>query len=305
MAKMNIEDVMNILGENENVNSKQIRVATAAQLKFYNDLCEQKGTVPETILSAEDADRKIKELLRKNNFVPATEKQIDKIKELCDMMKMPYPKFEELDGSYNGTASQFIQKLNEKKRMIRIGISDKQIELIEKMLLCPDVPSVEKKDYKKWSMTEAHSFINDHKTTYYTGVRSRPTVKMIGYIKSLTKDNGDELGYEAIIQMDFEMASKFIAQLEAERTDKTLTTGFAESEVAVEEALDTNKKLKELVVLLYADIGQELEDEFFETMDWNGLKELVEFVQMYHIDPKDRLENSKIFTEDQIAFLLA
>lgn len=306
--------------------------ASEGQMKYYRDLCEQKGEVASTkTFTKAEVDVQIKRLKEMPYFKACSEKQINRITEDCKAMNMPLPDFSKLNGAYNGSASKFIQKLNDMKKNMVFPISDKQTAMIANMQYCPDCEVVE--DIKAMSSKDASEYISKYKTDFYLWKNSRLTDSQLLTLLTLQcriedvsikdiLDSSDSISekivavlpkqsisYQSWIQFDKDNATKQIIQTEKELKDEGLLESTLEPEdmylIKTAEQEDARNELRNLVAKLYASIGQELEEEFYELMDWNGLKELIEFVKMFGIDVESMLDRITIFDANQKEALLA
>lgn len=113
------------------------------QIKYYNDLCNQRNIKPESIegWTFEKMSETIGELLK---FKPASPKQLELIKEKVTKLtqlgkEVQVP--QSLTGGLDGTASKFIGELIEMEKEFADldKPSDKQLEMILGMYLCPSV----------------------------------------------------------------------------------------------------------------------------------------------------------------------
>lgn len=306
MAKeMTREMIESMLGGSAPVaEGKEERQPSESQMKYYLDLCSKKGFPPsEEAMSYAEVDKAIKKMKEIPDRRPVSEKQKERITELCALMNMPTPDFDKLDGSFNGTASQLIQKLNDKKKTMVFPISEKQLALITQMQFCPEV---EPTDYENFTTVEASEYIAKYKDGFYAWKKGRLSPEQFKLIETLTERQGSKLAYEAIIQFDAPTASKFIEQLEMELADKTLTETTLEPLFPERVGdKDASEELKDLVAKLYASIGQELEEEFFETMKWEGLKELIDFVKLFGVNVEAMFDKTECLDTNQKAYLLS
>ena len=120
-----------------------INKPSAGQIKYYTDLCAQRNIVPEdtTKWSFDDMSAKIKELLE---FTPLSPKQLTLIKTKVELLAkfgkiVDVPKG--LEGGLNKSGSDFIQTLfdMEKEFADLDTPSDKQLDMLVGMYLCPDI----------------------------------------------------------------------------------------------------------------------------------------------------------------------
>ena len=204
---------------------------------------------------------------------PVTEKQKAKIIELCNETQTELPNFDELDGSYGGSASQLIKDLiaksQDEKSNVHIPLTANQSAEIHRYQLCPDVTAhnadgkpFSDEDIEQMSTAEAYQYIELH--------------DMMGCPR---------MGYEALIQFDTNQASLYITQLEAEynRKDWNATSLEKEDDYLNDEVRhrhDTSEEkaladMRNMAAKLYAAMGQQLED----IDEWliDDYKELVHF----------------------------
>jgi hypothetical protein len=116
---------------------------TPRQIKFYNDLCEQRNMQPENIKdwTFDKMSKRITELLA---FKAPSKRQIELINEKVANLRglgatVEVPK--QLTGGLDGTASKFISELIEMEAEFThlAPPSERQIEMLVGMYLCPDV----------------------------------------------------------------------------------------------------------------------------------------------------------------------
>lgn len=229
---------------------------------------------------------------------PLSQKQIDKIKQLCNETQTPEPNYDELDGGYGASGSLFIQELIKKsqdeKNNIHIPLTANQSAEIHRYQLCPDVTAhnadgkpFSDEDIEKMSKAEAYQYIGEHRNEYYAWIKSRLSDAQIARIEQLHDMMGcPRMGYEALIQFDTEQASLYITQLEAEynRKDWNVTSlekedNYLNDEVRHRHDQTEEKALKDMRAMaakLYAAMGQQLEDDV-EEFDLDDYKELVLF----------------------------
>lgn len=292
---------------NETINTKP---ATPGQIKYYTDLCEQKGEVPSDVeMTSAQINKEIQRLKALPYFKPVSEKQKARITELCEAMNMPLPDFSKLNGAYDGSASKMIQSLKEMSKKVRLPMTDRQYKTILNMQYCPDCDALSEEEISNLSKSEASEYIGKFNARYNEWRKTRLSKKQAELIEVLTERLGNKLSYSDIIQFDGETATKYIDQLQAELADKSLTASTLEPEdmykIKEKDHDDVRKELRSLVAKLYASIGQEIEEEFYETMEWNSLKELIAFVKLFGVNVEAMLEDVKIFDEDQKLALLS
>ena len=129
--------------------ANQKQSPTAPQLKYYADLCEQRGFTPQdtTSLSYDEVSELIKKV---KSFYPASEKQIELIKTKIDILigagvKITQPSPEQLSkltGGKEGSASSLINSLIEQEKTLGDSIppTEKQLGYLVTMYHCPEVP---------------------------------------------------------------------------------------------------------------------------------------------------------------------
>lgn len=285
------------------------RPASANQIKYYNDLCEQKHVTPEEKdWTSVTINAEIQRLKTLPFWKEVSQNQIDRITELCGVLKMATPDFTKLNGAYNGSASQLIQMLKEKAKNVEMPISEAQIVMIQSMQYCPACELIE--DVTAMTKTEASDYIAKHKEDFYEWKSTRLSPEQAKLIAELTRRlNGEPMEYKVIILFDQETATKYIEQLEKELADKTLTESTLEPEemrgILEKDHEDERKELRTLIARLYASLGQAFEEEVYETLDWNSIKELVDMSKLYGNDVRAMFENLHCFTENQKEALLA
>ena len=278
--------------------------ASEKQLKFYKDLTVQKNVELKSINSKEDVDKEIKYLLTLPTWKPVIEDggQMRAIKNLTKALNLPEPDFTKLNGAYNGSASQLITKLQEMASKIVMPISEKQLAIIEDMNYCIDVPKVESPE--SLSLKEASEHIGEYQSVYYNWKNKiRPTDKQIETVQTLTKDSGHELELDAIMAFDRVNISDYISQLFAEQKDASLKETTLEPEQLAKPDEDAITEMRTLCTNLYASIGQDVEEETYNNINWVSLRELIDFVKLFGIDTKNFFDKLVTFTPDQIAYL--
>lgn len=299
--------VMEMLGAMpESVESaeKAARPATARQLEYVNDLTNRKGIEVDNTKCKDfsSTNAYIKELKKLSIRKPVSDKQKERILNACKVLEMPEPNWEELDGSFGGSASLLIQKLDEMLKNKPRPASEKQVALIMKMQLCPDCPVIE---LDNLLIQTASEYISKYQNVYQVWIKSRLSVDQLNRIRQLHNMMETPFDYAGIIQLDMATASKYITQLEDEFNRKDWLETTFEPTVDYDSAeVDAREELRTLCIKLYASIGQELEEDWFETLKWEGLKELVSFVKLFGIDTVNMIEDCKIFDANQKAMLI-
>lgn len=239
--------------------------------------------------------------------VPLSQKQRDKIEELCNECNVPLPDFSTLEGGFNKSGSQFIQKLLQMRTENKISgnaplPSVKQIEEIVRYQLCPDVcahnangKALTEKDAEKMTKQQAYQYIAEHRNEYYAWIKTRASIEQINRIEQLNKMMGcPEMSYEVLIQFDTNQASAYITQLESEynRKDWNETSLEAEDdylnddvrhrhhpENVEQKALDD---WKTMLIRLYMECNMEFEEDAMHTDDPVATaKELAELAVFY------------------------
>lgn len=326
-------DIDSLLGgsvENMKTPEKESRPASEGAVKYYLDLCSQKNITPEEkTFTATEIDAEIKRLKEMKAYVPASPKQIESITKLTSMMNMPLPDFSKLDGTYGGTASQLIQKLQTMSKNVVLPITEEMVKFISSMQYCPDCDEV---DVASMTKNEAHEYINKFKGKFYAWKKDRLTDKqMLNIVRlncliegaevsdvldradlTVTQKVGELIGrqsleFSTLILYDQNLATKYIEELETElvKAEWKETTLEPEVNTGYEKTPETTEELRNLVAKLYASIGQELEEEFYENMTWDSLKELVDFVKLFGVDVNGILDRITIFDSKQKALLTA
>lgn len=242
------------------------------------------------------------------NKIPLSQKQREKIEELCAETGVPVPDFDTLEGGYNKSGSQFIQKLLAMRTEAKITGDQplptvKQIEAILRYQLCPDVTAhnangvalTEEDIEKSFSKREASQYIAEHRNEYYAWIKTRASIEQIERIEQLQDMMGcPHLGYEVLIQFDTEQASAFITQLESEYNRKDWNQTALEPEDdylnddvrhrhhpenAEQKALDD---WKTMLIRLYMECNMEFEEESMHSDDPIATaKELAELAVFY------------------------
>lgn len=283
---------------------KAEKPATAGQLKYISDLANRKGIKVDSDKCKDfsSADAYIKELKEFTARKPVSDKQKERILNACKVLEMPEPNWEELDGSFGGSASMLIQKLDEMLKNKPRPASEKQVALIMKMQLCPDCPVI---SLDGLLIQAASEYISKYQNAYQVWIKSRLSVDQLNRIRQLHDMMEVPFDYAGIIQLDAATASKYITQLEVEFDRKDWLETSLEPTVNYESGeVDAREELRTLCIKLYASIGQELEEDWFETLKWESLKELVNFVKLFGVNVAGMIEDCKIFNANQKAMLI-
>lgn len=234
---------------------------------------------------------------------PVSDKQKAKIAELCKECNFPEPDYSTLDGGFNGTASQLIQKLlkmsqDNKVTGQHVMLTSAQEAEIQRFQLCPAVCAynegkpLEQEEIERMSKGEAYQYIAKHRGDYYSWIKTRASLEQINRIEQLNEMmQNPKMGYEVLIQFDTEQASAYITQLETEynRKDWNETSLEPEDDYFNDEVRHRFDKSEEkalrdmraMAARLYATIGQPLEEEWLAEADMDEFKELCEFVALY------------------------
>ena len=276
--------------------------ATEAQLKFYFDMCEKKSLEPiERDWTTKELSDEIERLKK---YSPVSEKQKARIMEYCDILGMRHPDWTQLSGEYNGSASQLIQKLKDKAKDV-MPATENQVAKILKMNYCASIPRIE--DSAKLTKNQASDHIAKYGDEFALWQKTRLSGEQFTLIEKLLKRLTMKVDYEILIQFDTDQATEYIEWLEHQiATCKKMGT-------SLEPEVDYNYKklepdaydaLRSVITLLYAQLGQDIEESMFEIAKWDDLKELVDFVKLFGEDPTKILEDSAIFSAEQIEALL-
>lgn len=191
-----------------------VKKPTERQVQYYLDLCVQRRVAPQNYTKMTyDELAKVIEELRK--FYPASEAQIniikDKVASLNALGKtIIEPNYATLTGGREGSASKLIEMFitMEKELSNSMQPTDKQIEFLVGMYLCPDVP-FEKHEVNKtvdlgngqWrkltpdefaeeikskmSKAQASKFIDDYRGAFHTWKTTRVRPEQVKYIRDL------------------------------------------------------------------------------------------------------------------------
>lgn len=342
------EAMFNAMFNNDNQENvpKNANKPTSKQLETIEKLCEQKGVKLDTskTISFDTSSAYIQELLAMKNHIPPSEKQIDKIKEYCDILEIKYPNFNMLEGGFNGSASKMIQSLKKRVDNKPIPISEKQLSFIQQMQFCPDCEVIEEPE--KLTKQEASDYITKYRVDYYAWVKNILSPEQQLRILQLncmiegveTKDISDDyndppltiqqkiqtllprqsLPFSGLIQITKDMATEYIEQLESEYKSKIWSETTLEPEIDREFEVEYDQIRKELETLctqLYGIMGQELEYEWFETFigtspfSFTELKELIDDAKLWD-DPEENkvfsfIKNCKALSPEIQAMLVA
>lgn len=290
--------------------TKADRPASEKQYQYYCDLCRQKHVDPAdiTTLTSISINAEINRLKELPYWQAVSDKQKERITEYCTALGMKLPDFDKLNGAYGASASNMMQLLKERMKNVVLPATEKQLAMITQMQFCPACESVE--NAEAMSQTEASEYISKFKDEFYGWKKTRLSPDQAKLIQILTARMGDELSYTQIIQFDEGTASKYIDQLEKELADKSLTESTLEPEemrgiVSRDHNDEERTQLRALIANLYASLGQAIEEEVYETLEWNSLKDLVELSKMYGNDVVAMFEGLTVFTEDQKTALTA
>jgi len=328
---MLLGDPSNMMLNSTGTKEVSVRMATEGQIGYYLDLCGKKNIQPEeSAFTFSGMDAEIKRLKDIKNYKPISEKQIEGIEKLCKLMNMPTPDYSKLDGNYGGTGSQFYQKLQKMSKSIALPVTDAMKDFMSNMQFCPDCDKIE--DIDSISKNDAHEYINKFKGKFYAWKKDRLTdSQMLNIIRtncliegSEIKDVTDDMAlsvnqkidklikrqsleFSTLIQFNKTAATSFIELLTVELNNAIWkeTTFEPEEGHGFETNIDTAEELRNIVAKLYASIGQELEEEFFETISWDSLKELVEFVKLFGVNVEKIFDKVEAFNAKQIEALLA
>ena len=189
----------------------QEKQASLAQIKYYLDLCEQKNVTPKDVsnITSREIHKLIDEL---KSIVTVSKSQVEMLKRLGEETNVDITNelISKLTGGKEGSASKLIEQLLERKRSMgnELPPTEAQIKFLVDMFLCPDIPfeefGIQKKRQiadntfalmtpsefaeevkAKIHMSEASSFIDKHRGTFFTWKSSRATLEQIKYIRSL------------------------------------------------------------------------------------------------------------------------
>jgi hypothetical protein len=302
--------IMQMLGGDDKIKAEAKEItdnggrASAGQMKFYNDLCIQKQVmVDEACVTAVGVSDAIKHLMTMPTFKPLSEKQVSKITEYCTELGMPLPDFSKLSGAFDGSGSKFIGQLIEMSKNKIKPASDAQKEFILQMSVCPDCEDITDR-IDSIDSKSASEFITVNRVKYFEWKNTRLSPAQMNLIVSLTERTGGEpLSLTQIIQFDKPFASKYIEQLQRELKDKSLIATTLEPEFECLDNKDVTEEIRDLVHRMYATVGQEVEDEFLETLNFDKLKDLCGLLKVYSIPVADMLIDSGLFDDAQVEAL--
>lgn len=194
--------------------------ASEGQVKFYHDLLAQRNMKPDpdhVNWSYQEMHDKINEI---KSFRPPSQKQVDTIKELINQLRelgadvalMEDEEIRKLQGGYNGEAGK---KIDELKKLLsnyndKQPMSEKQLDFISKMFLCPDVgfedydiprklpyegsegswryPTKEEFEEMindKMNKKDASAFIDKYRTAFFNWKKTRIAEGQMSYIRTL------------------------------------------------------------------------------------------------------------------------
>lgn len=205
---------------NNNNNNNAPKNPTQGQVKYYLDLCRQKGVTPVNYMrmTYEELAKVIEEL---RLYIPVSENQLKMIREKIESLRgmgieIKEPDYSKLTGGRGGSASTLIEQLLQKERenSDKMLPTEQQLQFIVGMYLCPDVP-FENFDIKrrveleggKWrkftpdefaeevrlhmTKRDASAFIDMHRGVYHEWKSTRITQSQMEYIRELEKRMAD------------------------------------------------------------------------------------------------------------------
>lgn len=303
-----------------------MRPPSDAQMDRYLELCAERGVTPDedTMKSAKaiyDAIAKLYQMPRKT---PVSDKQKERIAEYCAILGINEPDYTKLEGGYNKSASQLIQKLKEMVDKKPVPLTEEQYEAVLRYQICPDVnvcdlrPDILEGDYEafkgKMTKQEATEFLTKYKNAYVTWFEARITNSQLAEVKRLCEMMGTPFSYEAVIQLDKETAITYIDQLQQELAAKPWSETSLEPEDMyavktkdddVDDETAALNELRGFCSRLYIALGQEPETEVIETLDFTSLKELIDLVRLYGTNVEAMMDRMKYLTPDAKLALLA
>ena len=303
-----------------------MKLPSVEQLELYHKLCEERGITPDedTLKSAKATYDAIGQLYKMPRKVRPSEKQMERICDYCAQLGIKEPDFDKLEGGYNKSASQLIQKLKEMMDKKPVPLTAEQYEAVLRYQICPDVnvcdlrPDILEGDYEvfkqKMTKQEASEFLTKYKTAYVTWFEARITNSQLAEVKRLCEMMQTPFSYEAVIQLDKETAVVYINQLQEELASKPWNETTLEPEdmyqikTKEDDVDDEQAALNELrgfCSRLYVALGQEPETEVIETLTFDSLKELVGLNLLYGIDVEGMMDRMKFLTPDAKRALLA
>ena len=312
-------------GETGNT-QKGFKAPSEAQAELYVKLCSERGLTPDedTLKSAKATYDAIGELYKMPRKTLVSDKQMERIAEYCAVLGINEPDYNKLEGGYNKSASQLIQKLKEMVDKKPVPLTVDQYEAVLRYQICPDVnvcdlrPDILEGDYEvfkqKMTKQEATEFLSKYKNAYVTWFEARITNSQLAEVKRLCEMMGTPFSYEAVIQLDKETAVTYIDQLQKELAAKPWVESSLEPEdmYAVktkdDDVDDETAALNELMGFcsrLYLSIGQEPETEVIETLTFESLKELIDLVRLYGVNVANMMDRMKYLTPDAKMALLA
>lgn len=158
--------------------SDDTRKPTERQYAFYKDLCTQRNVEAKDIAEFASYDELSDEIKKIRAYFPASEKQIELIKaKIENLNKMDVnitmPDTSALTGGREGSASKLIESLlkMEKQYKDKMPPSEKQLQYMVNMFLCPDVGfeeyEINKKialENNKWRYMNPNEFAEEIKS---------------------------------------------------------------------------------------------------------------------------------------------
>lgn len=247
-------DFMGFMNYQSGATTKEtkVRPATSGQIKYYNDLCRQRNIKPQPAsnFNFETMSDEIKRLM---SFYPASPAQVKLIHDKIESLKLIIsnmhftdeqveafrlnkpnvisiiiaglidnnlnlePIMTKLTGGKNGTASKLIENLIAIERQFSDMqmATEKQVEILVNMFLCPDVPfenvgisrRVELEDglWRKptpeefanqikatLTKADASKFIDDYRGAFYDWKKTRIRPEQLRYIMELERRLGSQ-----------------------------------------------------------------------------------------------------------------
>lgn len=225
---------------------------TQRQIGYYMDLCVQRKVTPKnyTQMTADQLAQEI-ETLRK--FYPASQKQIDMIRDKVTNLQgmgininMPSDvELNALTGGQGGTASVMIESLIklERQHSDQAPPTEAQLKFLVEMYLCPDVPFEENFDIRrrieldnnmwrrptpdefaeqiktKMKRNDASRFIDQHRGAFHTWKQTRIRPEQMRYIKEL-EARMVNLGSPVTVEYSIDINGN-ITQVQKHDTDKS------------------------------------------------------------------------------------
>lgn len=281
-------------------------------VRFTETMCKQRRVEFDESRCTNYADAKAyQDELRTIPFwKPATENQIAAFKNLAEQLEG----YSEPDWANTSIqeASDLIVALLETLKNTPRKASEKQINLIKEMQLCPDCYTVSSDELDNMSTEDASEYIGKFRRVYYAWKATRPDDAMINRILKVAENMGSPLTYAAVIQFSKIGAEEYYKQLCHELSEAVWKETTLEPEYEGRDA-DTYKEtydeeyetLKALYCRLFAAIGQQVEEESLINMDFDDLKDLCDTVKEYCGNIYGFFENvpPSVLTEKEIAYL--